>query len=425
MGCDGLYLDWWYPIRFRNCVFVLMQCFLSGLVVFSSLQDLYTFISTKEFNIIEYALFDGNNGNKALRQRSFRIIMLTIKGLIALEDWEAVIEGHESILSHFTTEQQSLILADLAKCAWKLGDNAKALSYAKDITQSLPCRRAPGNHRLLASVLESTGDFEAGMEAVRRGLVYEAPWDDANKALNRDMYLQLSNELSVQVELRRKEEAFLSVWGQVLDIVSKKRKQADAPISWQTIKEKDYDMLAGDSDDEGDDDEFSGHIGEEETARKVQAATAAALSAPADETEHSEGAWSAAPVVCEASDAVDYETGPEESCEVVYENIKMTKSARKNFDSLDTTLRDFVSRKLDDLAHGRGGKTTRKELVGCKNVRIFETYVEQSLAGHRILWTQLDDSNICIWYIPTHKKVPKMMKKIDEADELSTRRLVS
>lgn len=86
--------------------------------------------------------------------------------------------------------------------------------------------------------------------------------------------------------------------------------------------------------------------------------------------------------------------------------------------------REFFIRRVEDLASGRRSRIIAKRLEGCKNGRIFETYLEQK-SGYRILWTSDDEVGLVIWYVARHKKVSKFMKMIDEADERSSRRLTS
>ena len=294
---------------------------------------------------------------------------------------------------------------------------------ARDAMQTFRAgRRVPGNHRIWAHALRELGRVEEAMEVVKRGIVYEAPWDTRNKQKNWAAYEELAKEVEARAEVRRKREAFMAVWGEVLIAVQEKIETKDSPTSWQSIKEKDWDMFGDDENDKDMDDSLPAY-GEEETALKVQAATRAALAAGAvEESEHSEVAWTQTTAAQELAVA---ESGPEEVCIKEYVDVKLTKGALKDIEKLDTVTRENAVRKLNDLAHGRGGMTTRKALVGCKNMRIFESYVNNTGAGERILWTELGENSICVWYVPKHKNVSRMMKMIDEADERSERRLTS
>jgi len=346
-----------------------------------------------------------------------------------LGEWERAQSILEELTHHvpfLPPDDVAALQTERARCALQLGDYDRAQTYACAATEHVG-RRVPGNHRLWAEALRQLGEVEEAMEVVKTGIVYEAPWDLKNKQANQAAYAKLAVEVEERAEARRREEAFLAVWGKCISIVREKYEDKDAPTSWESIKEKDWDMLGGDGEDGYNDynDDSLPAFGEEETALKVQAATRTALLAQEDETDPSEGAWADGPK-SGIEELAYIESGPEEECVIRYEeDIMLTKGARKNIDGLDPKLREMCVRKLEDLAFGRGGKTTRKALVGCKNVRIFETYLDQSRAGHRILWTELDKKSICVWYVVSHKRVSKMMKMIDEADERSERRLTS
>ena len=367
--------------------------------------------------------------NDALRRRVAQLRVLQARAHAQLGDCaraEQILNEDVPVLLNGVpsmTEWAAMSM-ELAQCAIQGQRWSDAELYAREALQKLRVgRRVPGSHRLWAQALRELGRVEEAAEVVKRGIVYEAPWDTRNKQENWAAYEELAKEVEARAEARRKREAFMEVWGQVLGTVQEKHEEKDSPISWQTIKEKDWDMFGDDENDKEDLDESLPDYGEEETSLKVQAATRAALAAgAAEESEHSEVAWTQTAAERELASV---ESGPEEKCIKEYIDIKLTKGALKDIEKLDTVTRENAVRKLDDLAHGRGGMTTRKALVGCKNMRIFETYVNNTGAGERILWTELGDNSICVWYVPRHKNVSRMMKMIDEADERSERRLTS
>lgn len=372
----------------------------------------------------EYAMDDKNND---LRRRIFRVKLTQAKAHEELAEWEAaqkILDDLNHNLPYLPPGDAAALETERARCALQLGDYAKARDSAYFATKTVRAgRRVPGNHRLLAEALKQLGEVEEAVEVAKIGVVYEDPWDLKNKEANKATYAKLAVLAEERAEARRKEEAFLAMWGKVLSIAQEKHEEKDTPTSWESIKEKDWDMLAGDGED-GDNDDSLPAFGEEETALKVQEATRTALMSQEEEPEPLEGAWADGPK--SAKEELSYiESGPEEECLTEYVDIMLTKGARKNINGLEVEKRKAFVRKLDDLAFGRGGRTTRKALVGCRNVRIFETYLDNSRAAHRILWTELDKKSICIWYVVKHTRVSKMMKMIDEADERSERRLTS
>ena len=379
--------------------------------------------AAKRYGLTHEALL--GTDNDARRLRVVRLLVLQAQAHVALGNparAEQLLAGPAwELLPRLPANEWAVVAMERARCARQRQQWEVAERWTRAAVHDYRAgRRVPGNHRLWARALRELGRVEEAMEVVRRGIVYEAPWNTKNKHENQALYLQLAIEVGERTEARRKEEAFLAVWGPLLAVVQDKMLDNDAPKSWESIKEKDWDMLG---DDDGSDDDSLPGLGEEETALKVQALTRAVLETAGEESEHPGGAWAEGPQ--SAVVVSDVGMGKEEECHKEYVDIKLTRGALKDVKALDTELRKSVVRKLDDLAFGRGGMTTRKALVGCRNVRIFETYVENQGAGRRILWTELDDSSICIWYVAKHKDVSKMMKMIDEADERSERRLTS
>jgi tetratricopeptide (TPR) repeat protein len=362
--------------------------------------------------------------------RIFRLTMAKGRAYETMEDWEAAQKEYQSLQSidvgdgnpcKFTNEQKALLLSRLADCATTRGDLDKALSlYTR--SRSID-RRAPGIHRKIASVYQSQGDVELAQAAVSVALAHEAPWDGENTTKNADMYFELSTENLAQQERRKQEEAFYNVWGEVLTLFESFCTTEDQAISWSLMKEKEYDMVADVSDDESET-----SLDEHDTTRKVQAAQEAALLAETDasETEVSdilsdnlqEVARDMQSPAFSVSDDADVVDGKQYDC------IKLTKEALKNLKKLDEKYKEFFTRRVEDLASGRRSRIMAKGLKGCKNVRIFETYLEQK-SGFRILWTADDKNGLVIWYVVEHKKVSKYMKMIDEADERASRRLTS
>jgi len=220
-----------------------------------------------------------------------------------------------------------------------LGDYDKACLWAESATGSfLSGRCTAGNHRLWASALEAAGDIPAAAQAVKRGITYEAPWDDANKALNIAMYDKLMGDIANQAKL----EEFEGIFGNAIGIAESKSTVVGAPTCWKMIKDEgavDKFLTNGSSDDKP---LFSGRLGEDETALKVETLQSAVLSVATGDTEitdedsSQEMPTSGAHDDDDDVDDVAYSPnvhfivdGKEEECLAVYDNVQLTKYMEK------------------------------------------------------------------------------------------------
>jgi len=238
------------------------------------------------------------------------------------------------------------------------------------------------------------------------------------------MYDKLMGDIANQAKL----EEFEGIFGNAIGIAESKSTVVGAPTCWKMIKDEgavDKFLTNGSKDDKP---LFSGRLGGDETALKVEALQCAVLSVATGDTEITdEDSSQEMPTsgTDDNDDDVAYSPnlhfivdGKEEECLAVYDNVQLTKYMEKDMNALDKTLRERTTKKTDDLVYGRGGKATRKPLVGFKNLTIYETYVDQSKGGHRILWTEHgNQKTVLIWHVVYHDAVSGKGERMNYATE--------
>jgi hypothetical protein len=253
------------------------------------------------------------------------------------------------------------------------------------------------------------GDMEEARSVVNRAIFYEEPWNPVNKAENMKLFDMLSVEIREEEERRKREEAFLEIWGPVLALLG--NDSSNVEITWSAVKMKSYDIFG---DDEAND-ELMG-----ETAQRLEAAAVSALSVADQEPTND--------VVDTVETEEDKARIPDETevnaTLVQFDHIKLTNEVLKWLDHSDSFFRGLFVDKITRLAAADGpdGRKYMKRLVGCKT-RIFETYLEQK-SGQRILWTY-SGQDLLIWYVAKHKDVSRLIGRIDDAESRSNRKQLS
>lgn len=281
--------------------------------------------------------------------RIFSIKMVQAKAFEAKENWEVAQKTYQSLVSinepenpwKFTNEQKSTLLSRLAHCAMKLCDTDKSVElYAQSLSIN---RQAPGIHREIASAFQSRGEVERAKVTMGLAFAHEAPWDGPNTVENTEMYLKLCDEIMALEERRNAEKAFAEVWGEVLTLVGNKCTDLDGAISWASLKNKDFDMVAADSDGDSDDESQTDNgLDEVDTALKLEAAQKAALFTEGDVSETRlldgfiEPSLQATPTMLTSSLPVGIDNDGVDDKQ--YDCIKLTKEALKNVKNLDAEI---------------------------------------------------------------------------------------
>jgi tetratricopeptide (TPR) repeat protein len=115
----------------------------------------------------------------------------------------------------------------------QLGNTVASLKLAKEAL--LVDNSVPGVHKNLAGQLQDAGDLMAAKKTMNQALYYEAPWDKANKMVNKSFIAGIYEEERRIEERRIREVRFLEIWGELID-AAWTSKQTGQFISWETGK---------------------------------------------------------------------------------------------------------------------------------------------------------------------------------------------
>jgi tetratricopeptide (TPR) repeat protein len=122
-------------------------------------------------------------------QRLFYLMIAYAEAHEAVGNWLRVQDIYGALMKQTIVNnlckyehERRMLFTGVAKCAYKLGlyDHAVASGMA---ALSID-RRKPGVHKLIALPQLALGRVEAALTTMRRGIVYEAPWDDKNQETN-------------------------------------------------------------------------------------------------------------------------------------------------------------------------------------------------------------------------------------------------
>jgi tetratricopeptide (TPR) repeat protein len=100
-----------------------------------------------------------------------------------LGNWDEALEIYDDTMNRTLGGHQiRKIYAGISRCMYQLGfyDNAVTTGEAALAMN----RRSPGVHKLIALPQLALGQVEAARTTMRRGVVYEVPWDDENRQQN-------------------------------------------------------------------------------------------------------------------------------------------------------------------------------------------------------------------------------------------------
>jgi tetratricopeptide (TPR) repeat protein len=340
--------------------------------------------------------------------------LMTSKGeaLEGMGQWDAALKCYEVVcgtrsFEKLDSNKRSKVLSGKSNCLREIGSLSASLAASQQVISE--DRRLPGAHKTLALAHKAMGDMEEARSVVNRAIFYEEPWNPVNKAENMKLFDMLSVEIREEEERRKREEAFLEIWGPVLALLG--NDSSNVEITWSAVKMKSYDIFG---DDEAND-ELMG-----ETAQRLEAAAVSALSVADQEPTND--------VVDTVETEEDKARIPDETevnaTLVQFDHIKLTNEVLKWLDHSDSFFRGLFVDKITRLAAADGpdGRKYMKRLVGCKT-RIFETYLEQK-SGQRILWTY-SGKDLLIWYVAKHKDVSRLIGRIDDAESRSNRKQLS
>ncbi|GKY99210.1 hypothetical protein MPSEU_000876400 [Mayamaea pseudoterrestris] len=306
-------------------------------------------------------------------------------------------------------------LAERAQVQHRLGNNETVLDLASTSEKAGVVASSAGAPALLATLLSRQGDLERAKRIMNEGLFREAPWDKLSKLANKMHVVEIYEEERRREELRLLEAAFMERWGETID--SAKANMDAGDISWQSIKDKHLDMFAT------VDHEYA------EVQRQIQ--TAALNAAHGKFDEESEDLRQISQLSPEMIG--DY-TGKatrrlDEIVRPDFERIKLTKQVIKWLKGAgrgnDPKLRIIFRQRLRQLAAGDKSRILNKPLMGAKNIRICETYMD---GNFRILWTDDTGSKdinlgLVVWFVSAHDNVSRCMKKIEESISRSSRQM--
>jgi tetratricopeptide (TPR) repeat protein len=136
------------------------------------------------------------------KENHFGVELVRAEAYQILQDWGAAGCVYQGMLMSMETPndgtpaQQRRAFMGISRCAYEQGVYDKAI-YGAEVALEMN-RHFPGIHKLLALSQKANGDMDAAITTMNRGVLYETPWDEDNKAEVLKLYNELRAEKSAK-----------------------------------------------------------------------------------------------------------------------------------------------------------------------------------------------------------------------------------